>query len=193
MGDAGARTTPFRPLVGGTALWVFMGVEVLTFGMFLLAFAAAYVADAEVFRAGQALLHPDSAVRGTVILLLGSGAAYLGALAAHGGAPRRAGWWFLAAAALGVAFSGNKIGEYATPELYALWADESLFFFFYAFLTGLHLIHVVGGVVALGWVGALLVGRREVEPLSVDATAAYWHLVDALWVLIFPILYLMHA
>jgi len=184
----------FQPLTGGTAVWVFMGVEVLTFGLFLLGHAWGWRANAEVFAESQALLHPTSAVRGTVLLLMASGAAYHGVLC---NADRRAGQtaaWFVLAAALGGLFSINKIVEYLDPALADVTLSTNRFWFTYQFLTGLHLMHVLGGVV-LFLVLAQRARRGDYGPenaLTVEAGATYWHLVDVIWVLLFPILYLMH-
>lgn len=187
------------PLTGGTAVWVFMAVEVVTFSLFLLVFAAGWRAQPDVYAAAQALLHPDSGLRGTVLLMLGSGTAY-GAVVANrgdqvGGAAARWTTFALALTALlGVAFSVNKVLEYRSPSLAGVSLSTSPFWFTYLFLTGLHLLHVVGGVLAFGWLAVRAnAGAYGAErPETVEAAAAYWHLVDVVWLLVFPVVYLMH-
>lgn len=183
-------STRWRPLTGGTAVWVFMTVELVTFGMFLLGHAWGWRSEPDAYVQGQALLHPASGLRGTVLLLLGSGLAYQGVLAFEQGQRRASAAWLLAAAAAGLAFAINKGLEYADPALAQVTLSTSTFWFGYIFLTGLHLLHVLGGVAALPWL-AWQVGRGRAEALTVQAGAAYWHLVDVIWVLLFPILYLM--
>lgn len=183
----------WRPLPGGTVVWVFMLVEVVTFGLFLLGHAAAWRDTPADFAAAQALLHPGSAVRGTVILLLGSGAAYQAPLAMEAGRPRAAAGWLLATAISGVVFGVNKVAEYASPSLAGVGLSSGPFWFGYLFITAMHLLHVLAGVALLVGVAApLWRARVETEsPLHVEALAAYWHLVDVVWLLVFPILYLV--
>ncbi len=179
-------------LTGGTAVWVFMTVEVATFGMFLVAHAWGWRTEPDVYASSQALLHPTSAVRGTAILLVGSWLAYQGALADH--ARARTWPWMAAAAFSGLLFAVNKGLEYASPELAGVTLSTNRFWFSYLFLTGLHLLHVLGGVGLFGWL-AVAVRRGplpETAPVNVQAAAVYWHLVDLIWVLLLPVLYLMH-
>lgn len=191
MADLAAPT--WRPLPGGTVVWVFMLVEVVTFGMFLLGHTAGWRDQPADFASAQALLHPDSAVRGTVILLLGSGAAYQAPLAMEDGRPRTAAAWLLATALSGLVFGANKIAEYASPSLTGIGLSSGPFWFGYLFITVMHLLHVLAGVGLLAAVaGPLWRGRVEAESsLHVEALAAYWHLVDVVWLLVFPILYLV--
>jgi nitric oxide reductase NorE protein len=183
----------WRPLLGGPAVWLFMTVEVVTFGMFLLVYAWGWRSDAEAFAQSQSLLHVESAVRGTAMLLLGSLAAYLGALAHEAGRSRAAQAWLGGAATLAVLFSVNKIVEYSSPELAGVSLSTNRFWFSYLFLTGMHLLHVMGGVIIFAWL-AWVAGRgpQREGAFSVETGAVYWHLVDLIWILLFPILYLMH-
>lgn len=184
----------WAPLSGGTAVWVFMSVEVLTFGLFMLGHAWGWQVTPQTHAQGQALLHVGSGVRGTVLLLLGSGLAYQAVLADEHGSPRRAASWLVGAAVAGCAFSANKILEYASPDLAGVTLSTSSFWFSYLFLTGLHLLHVLAGIGLLLWVAARLLSAqpRAGDGFTVSSVAAYWHLVDVIWVLLFPILYLMH-
>ncbi|HSC19507.1 MAG TPA: cytochrome c oxidase subunit 3 [Rhizomicrobium sp.] len=67
-----------------------------------------------------------------------------------------------------------------------------LFFSFYWIITGVHAIHVSFGLIAVGRLAVL--SRRRVAWLwgsgSEEATALYWHLVDVIWIILYPLLYL---
>jgi cytochrome c oxidase subunit 3 len=68
------------------------------------------------------------------------------------------------------------------------------FFSIYFAMTGLHGIHVVAGIIALAWV-FFRARRGDFNPKyygAVDYTALYWHLVDLIWIYLFPLLYLIH-
>jgi nitric oxide reductase NorE protein len=197
MSPAASSSSPpqprWQPLTGGTAIWIFMGVEVFTFGMFLLGHAWGWRSAPQVYAESQALLHPASGVRGTFLLLLGSGLAYLGLLSHRGGQQRVSSAWMAGAAVAGLGFCVNKMLEYADPALAAVNLSTNSFWFVYLFLTGIHLLHVFGGVLVLLWLAWR--ARHPTGPasdLAVEAGAAYWHLVDLIWVLLFPIVYLMH-
>ncbi len=182
----------WKPLTGGTAVWIFMSVEVLTFGLFMLGHAWGWRTHPQVFAESQALLHVDSGVRGTAILLTGSWFAYQGVLASAQDRSRASARWLAAGAAAGVLFTANKLVEYASPALADVTLSTNAFWFSYLFLTGLHLIHVIGGVAFLSWLALRAARQRPADPLLVESGAAYWHLVDVVWVLLFPVLYVMH-
>ncbi len=184
-----------QALTGGTALWIFMTVEVLTFALFLLVHAWGWRSEPEVYRAGQAMLHVNSAIVGTVLLLLGSGFAYQGVLAHGAGKNREPALWFAAGALAGIGFCINKIIEYSSPELAGVTLSTSSFWFSYLFVTGMHLLHVLGGIGFFGWYVVRLWRHSwsKDDSLGVEAVAAYWHLVDVIWILILPIIYVMQA
>ncbi len=183
----------WQPLTGGTAVWIFMAVEVVTFGMFLLYHAYSWRGEASIYLESQALLHPDSAALGTTLLLLGSWAAYQGVLACEAHRHRVGARWFAGTTLSGLLFSANKLLEYG--DLEGITLSTNGFWFSYLFLTGLHLLHVIGGVIGFAWL-AVTVHRQapgsDENLLTVQSGAAYWHLIDVVWLLLFPILYLMH-
>jgi len=70
----------------------------------------------------------------------------------------------------------------------------SVFFSIYFFMTGLHGIHVIAGIITWGWILRRAI-RGEFGPQhfgAVDYAALYWHLVDLIWIYLFPLLYLIH-
>jgi cytochrome c oxidase subunit 3 len=69
-----------------------------------------------------------------------------------------------------------------------------IFFSIYFVMTGLHGLHVIAGMGAIGWVLARSI-RGDFSPLyfgPVDYVGLYWHLVDLVWIFLFPLLYLIH-
>jgi nitric oxide reductase NorE protein len=95
-------------------------------------------------------------------------------------------------AALGFVFAAVKISEYVLALGSGHTVSTSPFFMYYFVITGLHLGHLMIGVivvVVLGW--RLRVGiRRPLDRTFLECGAVYWHLVDLLWMFIFPMLYL---
>ncbi len=69
-----------------------------------------------------------------------------------------------------------------------------VFFSVYFLMTGLHGLHVVAGMIAIGWVLIRAVGGQfgSAYYTPVDLVGLYWHLVDLIWIFLFPLLYLIH-
>lgn len=179
----------WQRLPGGSVIWIVVLAELLTFFLFFVAYAASYRSEPGVYAASQASLSPTSGGVNTVVLLTGSWMAARGTLARDQGTSAR-GWW-LGAALTGVLFTGIKISEYAHVFGAGITLSTNGFWFFYLFLTMMHLAHVLAGI---GFAGALALRTGSSEPSSqetVEATATYWHLVDLIWILLFPLLYLV--
>jgi cytochrome c oxidase subunit 3 len=119
---------------------------------------------------------------------------------------RRASIGFLCAtAALGIAFLGIKFTEYVrdwherlVPVLNFAHVGPhaggvETFFYLYFFTTGLHAIHLIIGIATVAVV-ATMAARRRFSPdyfTPVELTGLYWHLVDVVWIFLYPLLYLV--
>ena len=82
---------------------------------------------------------------------------------------------------------------YAT-ELEQRIENLGTFFGIYFCLTGLHAIHVICGIIAITWLLVRAVKRHFMPQYyyPVDCVGLYWHLVDLIWIYLFPLLYLIH-
>lgn len=183
-----------RELPGGAVVWLFVGIELLTFGMFFVSFAYMKSADPVSFAAGQAQLHPLLGAINTCVLLTGSWLAARGVLANRCDQARTASLCLWGAAATGVVFMAIKLHEYAGILGSGISLSTSAFWFFYLFVAGLHFLHVLAGVgflVPTAWrAGRGAYGSDE--PITVEAVAVFWHLVDLIWIVLFPLFYLAH-
>ena len=85
------------------------------------------------------------------------------------------------------------IGENAHYDYLAQWPHMNLFFSFYFTMTGIHGLHVLVGMVLILWI--FLRGMRgdfhAKYYMPVDLVGIYWHLVDLIWIFLFPLLYLV--
>lgn len=72
--------------------------------------------------------------------------------------------------------------------------NAGIFFSIYYVMTGLHAVHIIGGVIALAWLLWRALKRQfQAEYFGpVDSVGLYWHLVDLVWIYLFPLLYLIH-
>ena len=172
-------------LPGDPMVWVLIFSELVAFGLFLGAFTVARAISPAVFASGQAALDSRLAGLNTIVLVTSGWAAARGAAAARAGSPRSSRYWLFAAMALGGTFVVIKLAEYAKEIGTGIGLETSPFFTLYFLLTGFHLLHVCLGIIILAVV------CRRAEPVGVETGTAFWHMVDLVWVVMFPILYLV--
>lgn len=172
-------------LPGDFMMWVLIVSELLVFGAALLAFLAVRSTDPVGFAADQALLDRTAGAVNTMVLVSSGLFAALAVEARDAESRVRARRWLLAASALGVVFLVVKAVEYASKAELGIGIESSPFFTFYYLVTGFHALHVVAGIALL-----VLVMRFD-APRNVETAAAFWHMVDLVWVLLFPIIYLL--
>jgi cytochrome c oxidase subunit 3 len=183
-------------------MWVFLCSEILLFsGLF-----TGYAVYRGLYREGfLAAGRETDIVFGTVntaILMTSSLTLAISGRAARAKFDRPAWWLVLTTLALGLLFLALKGLEYREDiekhlipgaDFRLTEAGAALFFSFYWVMTGIHAIHVSGGIAAL--VRLLVASRREPAWLSgsasEEATALYWHLVDVIWIVLYPLLYLV--
>jgi len=177
------------PLPGELLMWVLIISELVVFGAGLIAFMGVRLSDPAGFGEAQNHLNRTAAALNTVVLITSG---FLAAQALHWArAGMRAGMRaaargaLVAAAGLGVVFLWIKGLEYSAKAAEGIGWDSHPFFTFYYLLTGFHAAHVVAGVVVL-----LLVAWRD-EPDNIEAAGAFWHMVDLIWILLFPVIYLL--
>ncbi len=172
-------------LPGDLMIWLLIVSELLVFSAGLAAFLAVRVTDPAGFADAQDALHRTGAGFNTVILVTSG---YLAALAVRSradGRRRHARGALLAAAGLGVLFLVIKGAEFAAKSAMGITPDTHPFYMFYYLLTGFHALHVVAGVVIL-----VLIAWRD-APRNIEAGTAFWHMVDLVWVLLVPVIYLL--
>jgi nitric oxide reductase NorE protein len=172
-------------LPGELMIWVLIVSELLVFGVGLIVFLSVRLTDIEGFDASQDMLDRTGAGINTVILITSG---YLAALAGKWTQPTQRFKKRLAlvgASLLGCIFLWIKGSEFVAKSASGIVWDTHPFFNFYFMLTGFHAAHVGAGVLIL-----LLVAWRDTEDNIADATA-FWHMVDLVWVLLFPVIYLL--
>jgi len=180
---------------------IFLSTEVLIFGgLFAALFVLRAEHGAEYVKSSKAM-HVWLGGLNTAVLLTSSALVALMVEAVRAGSARLARWLLTGAIALGLAFLAIKFTEYGleyrdgvVPHLSPLnlhgGADE-LFMDLYFAATGLHALHVVGG---LGLLASLIwpfgAARRDTSAVFAGNAALYWHLVDVIWLFLYPTLYL---
>lgn len=186
-------------------MWIFLSSETLLFAALFALFAAyrtMYTADFLV-----ASHHNDVAIgtANTFILITSSFSVAWALHSVRHGARRTGALCLGLTVALGATFLGLKLVEYADHFRHGIYPGSyyafeelpsqgaKLFFTLYYFLTGLHALHVLGGMTFLALLIRPVVRRRydQAHHVPLENGALYWHLVDLIWIFLWPLLYLV--
>ena len=176
---------PLAQLPGDLMMWVLIVSELAVFGAGLVAFMAVRLTDPVGFAEAQSHLHRTGAGINTMALVTSGWLAALGVRAVETGRVTRMRWLLAAASALGVVFLALKASEFADLADAGISFETHAFYTFHMLLTGFHAAHVLAGIVLLALVATLA------TPRATEAGAAFWHMVDLVWVLLFPVVYLI--
>lgn len=172
-------------LPGELIMWVLIISELAVFGVALLIFLVLRLGDPLGFGAAQDQLHRLSAGLNTMVLVTSGFAAALAHRAAEAGQSRAARLLLAGAILLGGVFLTLKGVEYADAARRGLGLETHVFFTFYWLLTLFHAFHVVAGMVILAIVAV------AARPDPIEAASQFWHMVDLVWVILFPVIYLL--
>jgi nitric oxide reductase NorE protein len=186
------RDTKVRGHIPGeSSMWFFVIGDLLIFGVYFVAYMYYRGQDHDLFLQSQARLNLDIGAINTLVLLTSSLFVALGTSAARAGKTADGVRLFAIAVACGAAFPLLKLFEYV-PEITAgVTPGTNLFFMYYFVMTGLHLCHVMLGLVILSFIIRNLRGSAKPNISFVETGATYWHMVDILWLILFALLYLM--
>ena len=181
--------------VARLGMWVFLASEVLFFGALLLVYGVARMHAPQGFAAASARTDVWLGTLNTALLLTSSCAVAIAAEAAACGQEQdtRRGLWI--AVVLGLCFLAIKGVEYHSDWTQGLVpgsgfalkvAGAELFFAWYFFATMLHAVHLIIGIVLCA-----SYALRRANGVRVHALGLYWHFVDVVWILLYPLIYLV--
>lgn len=166
---------------GDLVMWILVWSELVAFGVLITGFLVMSVLHAESF--SLAKLHLDARLASiNTLVLITSG--WLAAEAARAASEKIRRIALVASAALGFIFAAIKIIEYQGELKFAGDATFNAFFELYFMITGFHLAHVVFLSLLM-----LLIARRP-ELSNVRLVTTVWHVIDIVWLVIFPVVYL---
>lgn len=198
-------------------VWLFLATEVLMFGGLFVGYAIFHHLYPEVFRVGSRFTDWRMGAANTVVLLTSSLTMALGIYYTQKGKLDRAFTMLAVTVVCGAMFMLIKYFEYShkihlglkpgswyggNPEEIAehlglavnqLPHNLPLYFSFYYMMTGLHGIHVLIGMGAIVWV-MIRLKRGDFGPshyTAMEGVGLFWHLVDLVWIYLFPLLYLV--
>lgn len=183
-----------RALSGEPGIWLFIFGDLAVFTGLFLIYLWYRSTEAEIFAVAQQSLNADTGMINTVVLLTSSLFVASAVRAIRASAGVIASRLIVATMLCGAVFVVIKLYEYSTKLSAGQAPDSDGFFFFYFFITGLHLVHVLIGLGALIFMWSLARHSDQLSPAgrsAVESCACFWHLVDLLWIVIFPLLYLI--
>ncbi len=176
------------------ATWLFLASELMLFGSLFSAYVLLR-ASAPVWPHGFERLNINLATLNTIFLITSSVTVVLAYLNIQNGNIKAfKKYWFISIL-LGLAFLVVKYFEYSHKFHAGHFPKSDLFYATYFTLTGLHVLHVIGGLVVFAYFllpGFSLYNTNKEKFIGrIECTGLYWHFVDLVWIFLFPILYLL--
>ncbi len=186
-GDA-ARRGGFPPI------WSFIVADCVGFGVFFAIFMSERAGQTELFARAARQLDAPLGLVNTLVLITASWFVALATEAGKVGDLRAVRRWLVVSIPVASAFAVIKIAEYVFKVGQGITPLSNDFFMFYYVLTGVHFLHYLVGMVVLVTLTAMVFRVDAIEGRTwrwLESGAIYWHVVDLLWIFLFPMLYLL--
>ncbi|WP_108063971.1 cytochrome c oxidase subunit 3 [Poseidonibacter lekithochrous] len=179
---------------GDFGIWLIIYIELITFGGLFLGYAFIRSKDVELFNNSQDLLNQNFGLFNTVLLLTSS---YFVVKAVHfvknGLSTKKSSKYMLFAIALGAGFLLLKALEFFVKYNEGISIGTNTFFMFYYILTIFHFLHVLLGIAILFLTYKNMKKNKYTSTncIGLETSASYWHMVDLLWIILFPLIYII--
>jgi len=191
--QAATANSSSRRIPGESGTWVFLFGDMLVFGAFFATFMVERAKAPETFDAARKTLHLGVGLANTLVLLTSSLCVVIALGALRAGVRHIAARAVVAAMICGGIFVALKAFEYHALVSAGHGLGANHFYLYYFILTGVHLFHVCVGMAVLTFL--LTQARRpelsDTRMAVVEGGTCFWHLVDLLWIVLFPLLYLV--
>lgn len=176
-------------------VWVFIGADSVIFAILFLTFMQDRLKNPALFEASRHTLNMNLGGLDTLILLSSSWSVALAIQALKRDLVDRVPRYLLGGVLTGLMFVVSKSIEYFQKFAHGLTPGTNPFYMWYFTLTGMHLAHVLLGTSLLTflWIRSRRGAFSSVHRAVPESVASFWHLVDLLWIVLFPLLYLMKA
>lgn len=193
MHGAVPETDPVRRLPGDLAIWVFILAELLVFGVFFAAYGFSRARNVEIFNLYQQHLNRQAGAINTVLLITGSWCVAVAVHKVRQGRVALGSHWLGAGILCGAGFLVVKTLEFAEKFGEGISLSTNTFYMFYISLTFFHYMHVILGMVILVavWIKTRQGAYGPGNCNGLETGAAYWHMVDLVWIILFPLVYVM--
>ncbi len=181
-------------LPGDFAIWIFILAELGVFSIFFIAYAVVRMLNPEMFAEGYLHLNRVAGLVNTLALISSSYFVVRAVIAVKAGDSRRCYVWLNWALVAAMVYVVVKLWEYTLSFQAGYTLHTNTFYMFYYLLTFFHFAHVLLGMVILFAVArnAKRGQYSQDEHAGVETGASYWHMVDLLWIILFPLVYVIH-
>jgi cytochrome c oxidase subunit 3 len=190
-------------LASKTGMWLFLFTEMLLFGGLFVVYSVYRFRNAQAFHLAARELSVTIGTINTIILLISSAMIAMSITAMQLKNKKLSLFLLGVTIFLGLAFLVNKYFEWGghikehiypgSPVLALRGQGDVLFFGLYFFMTGLHALHIIIGLVFIGVI-TLKISRDKITYdnfVLLENSGLYWHLVDLIWIFLFPLFYLI--
>jgi len=188
-------TTQSQPshLPGELGVWIFILGDMTIFALFFATFVFYRSEQVDIFRQSQTLLNQNLGALNTLLLLASSWLVVTAVNAARRGLSRTAGTFLSLAWLCGLGFGVVKFFEYGEKLNAGITLTTNDFFMYYYVFTGIHFFHLLLGMGVLAYLVSVTRRGRlgDKELMLLEGGASFWHMVDLLWIVLFPLLYLV--
>ncbi|HEA25727.1 MAG TPA: cytochrome c oxidase subunit 3 family protein [Ectothiorhodospiraceae bacterium] len=178
---------------GDLVIWIFIYAELLVFGVLFIAYAFSRSNNLELFNESQRLVNQEAGALNTLILITSSYFVVRAVAAIREGRVKRCGHWLLATMVMGGGFIVVKLFEFSEKFSAGINLSTNTFFTYYLSMTVFHFMHVGVGIIILGfvWWKNHKGGYSQEDHMGVETGASYWHMVDLVWIILFPLVYVI--
>ncbi len=180
-------------LPGDPGVWMFITADTLMFGVFFFVFTQARLAAPAAYEEARRQLSPGFGLFDTLLLLTSGWLVALAIESVRELRPSEASARLKIAMALGVGFAISKLTEWTLEIRAGHTITSGEFFAYYFAFTAIHFVHLLLGLGVLTWC-VMRLGRGPIDQKSIlwiESGGCYWHMVDLLWIVLFPMLYLV--
>lgn len=175
---------------GGILLWIIITLELLTFGMALVALVYFSKEDPKLFHSSRLLLNTNLGIINTIVLLTSGFFMAVAANYFNNKDYAKVKFYLNLVLLSGMSFCVLKGIEFYHKYSVGLTLNTNIFFTFYWLLTGFHFIHVVVGLFIIGFI-LRSNNKKTLLHEDFEGGAAFWHMCDLIWLIVFPVIYLI--
>jgi cytochrome c oxidase subunit 3 len=185
-------------------MWLFIFTELFLFAGLFMVFVVYRVKYSEAFHLAAKELSVTAGTINSIILLLSGMTMGMAYISIQKGKNKLTLSMLTLTILLGIIFLTVKYFEWSgkfehglypgSGELIGLSKGDTMFFGLYFFMTGLHALHLIAGIVLIAVViGAIIRGRvHSTKYALLENSSLYWHMVDLVWIFLFPLFYLIN-
>lgn len=179
--------------VGTEGLWIFVFIDMAIFALIFLVFMLERVGDTALYSSAKTTLNPFYGLINTLVLLTSSWLVVEAVHAARRQDARTVAKRLGMALILGGIFCISKAIEYHAKISAGISPATNPFFSFYFFITFVHFLHVVAGMLFINSFRrrSAACAHSKTYTTGLENVGLFWHYVDVLWIYIFPLLYLI--